>query len=59
MGKAELTAKVLEGRRVSRSDALDLWHLFEFTELASLAQEVRFRHNPERKVTYLIDRNIN
>ncbi len=59
MGKAELATKVREGNRVTRSEALDLWNSFEFTELASLAQEVRFRQNPERKVTYLIDRNIN
>lgn len=59
MGKAELAAKVREGNRVTRPEALDLWNSFEFTELASLAQEVRFRQNPERKVTYLIDRNIN
>jgi cyclic dehypoxanthinyl futalosine synthase len=57
--KAEITAKVLDGGRVSRSEALELWQLFEFTELASLAQEVRFRQNPGRSVTYLIDRNIN
>lgn len=59
MKKAELTAKILDGRRINTSEALELWNGFEFTELASLAQEVRFRHNPERKVTYLIDRNIN
>lgn len=57
--KAEITAKVLDGGRVSRSEALELWELFEFTELASLAQEVRFKQNPGRAVTYLIDRNIN
>ena len=44
---------------MTRPEALELWELFEFTELASLAQEVRFRHNPNREVTYLIDRNIN
>lgn len=59
MSKAGLVAKILEGHRVSPSEALDLWRLCEFTELASLAQAVRFRHNPERNVTYLIDRNIN
>ncbi len=59
MKKTDLTAKVLDGVRLSRSEALLLWKDFEFTELASLAQAVRFRLNPERKVTYLIDRNIN
>jgi cyclic dehypoxanthinyl futalosine synthase len=36
-----------------------MWNLFDFTELASLAQTVRFRHNPTFTVTYLVDRNIN
>lgn len=36
-----------------------MWQLFEYTELATLAQVVRFRHNPTKEVTYLIDRNIN
>ena len=57
--KAELTNKVTGGERLDRVEALELWNLFEFTELATLAQTVRFRHNPAPHVTYLIDRNIN
>ena len=57
--KAELTNKVTDGERLDRVEALELWNLFEFTELATLAQTVRFRHNPAPHVTYLIDRNIN
>ena len=59
MNKQELAAKVQEGARISRAEALELWKLFDFTELASLAQGVRFLHNPSHEVTYLIDRNIN
>jgi cyclic dehypoxanthinyl futalosine synthase len=36
-----------------------VWNLFEFTELATMAQSVRFRHNPTMTATYLVDRNIN
>jgi cyclic dehypoxanthinyl futalosine synthase len=50
---------VLQGERISRTEALEMWGLFDFTELASLAQAVRFRQNPTYTVTYLVDRNIN
>jgi cyclic dehypoxanthinyl futalosine synthase len=57
--KEELTEKVHTGTRLSRDQALAMWRLFEYTELATLAQNVRFRQNPEPVVTYLVDRNIN
>ncbi len=59
MRKTYLSDKVLKGERISRAEALEMWNLFDFTELASLAQTVRFRHNPTFTVTYLVDRNIN
>lgn len=57
--KENLSEKVITGERLTPNEALDLWQLCEFTELATLAQKVRFRHNPSSTVTYLIDRNIN
>ena len=57
--KQYLTEKVQNGARISTAEAVEMWRLFEFSELATLAQIVRFRNNPERNVTYLIDRNIN
>jgi cyclic dehypoxanthinyl futalosine synthase len=33
--------------------------MFDFSELATLAQSIRFRQNPTYTVTYLVDRNIN
>ncbi len=58
--KAYLTHKVQEGsERISCEEARELWELFSFPELATLAQRVRWRHNPTNTVTYLIDRNIN
>jgi cyclic dehypoxanthinyl futalosine synthase len=59
MRKVYLTDKVLKGERISREEALEMWNLFDFTELATLAQSVRFRQNPTFAVTYLVDRNIN
>lgn len=58
--KSYLADKVQRGgERLSRDEARDMWQLFEYTELATLAQVVRFRDNPTKEVTYLIDRNIN
>ncbi len=57
--KENLTEKIISGARLSHDEALATWRLFDFTELATLAQKVRFIHNPEPSVTYLIDRNIN
>jgi len=57
--KDSITEKVAAGVRLSRDEAIAAWRLFDFTELATLAQKVRFRHNPKPQVTYLIDRNIN
>jgi cyclic dehypoxanthinyl futalosine synthase len=57
--KENLTEKIISGARLSHDEAISTWRLFDFTELATLAQKVRFIHNPEPSVTYLIDRNIN
>lgn len=54
-----ISAKVLNGERLSAQEAIEAWHLFDFPEMAHLAQSVRFRHNPTFTVTYLVDRNIN
>lgn len=57
--KRYLIDKVERGERITSREAHEMWNLFEFSELATLAQVVRFRQNPEKVVTYLIDRNIN
>ena len=57
--KAAIAQKIADGSRLSEVEALSAWDEFDFTELATLAQQVRFRHNPNRTVTYLVDRNIN
>lgn len=58
--KSDLADKVVTGgERITREEAREMWNLFEFTELATTSQAVRFRQNPGNDVTYLIDRNIN
>ena len=57
--KGRLYSVVTGSKRLTRVDAKQLWDSFSFQELGELAQLVRFRHNPAKVVTYLVDRNIN
>jgi len=54
-----LEEKVLSGRRLSREEGLWLWQHADLLELAQLANRVRFRLNPEPRVTFVIDSNPN
>jgi cyclic dehypoxanthinyl futalosine synthase len=54
-----LLHEVAEGRRLTPAEAVRLYRDANLLELGRAAQRARFRHNPERRVTYLIDRNIN
>ena len=51
--------KVLSGTRLGREEGLWLWQRGDLLELAQLAQTVRFRLNPEPRVTFVIDSNPN
>ncbi|OAG26857.1 cyclic dehypoxanthinyl futalosine synthase [Thermodesulfatator autotrophicus] len=55
----KIVAKILEGQRITREEALTLWQEASFFDLGFLARETRFRLHPERVVTYIVDRNIN
>ena len=55
----DLEARITAGERISEEDALRLMERAELNWLGALAHEVRFRMNPEPRVTYNIDRNIN
>jgi cyclic dehypoxanthinyl futalosine synthase len=50
---------VQKGTRISREEGLFLLRHAELLELGGLANEIRFRKNPERWVTYVIDTNPN
>lgn len=56
---SELTTKVVEGSALSPEEGLELYQGLDLTSLGMLANEVRFRLNPDPKVTYIVDRNIN
>ncbi len=49
---------MISGKRLNREEANRLWDL-DLLELGQAAAAVRRRLNPEPKVTYVIDRNIN
>lgn len=56
---AEISSKVIQGSALSPADGLALYRGLDLTSLAMLANEVRFRLNPDSRVTYIVDRNIN
>ena len=55
----EIRAKVESGERITREEGLHLLTEANLLDLAPLAQMVRFRHNPEPVVTFVVDTNIN
>ena len=54
-----LAAKVRDGGRLDRAEALELYLGAPTPLLGRLADEVRARKHPEGLVTYIIDRNVN
>lgn len=51
--------KVTQGERISGEEGLFLLREAELLDLAPLAQLVRYRHNPEPVVTFVVDTNLN
>jgi cyclic dehypoxanthinyl futalosine synthase len=56
---ADVRRAVEAGRRLTRDEALHALTDMPLLELGELAQVVRFRKNPEKRVTYVIDSNPN
>src|SRR5262245_1142627 len=48
-----------QGRRLTADEAVRSHREAELLDLGQAARAARFRHVPERRVTYLVDRNIN
>jgi cyclic dehypoxanthinyl futalosine synthase len=55
----DIAAKVYAGERITEDDALRLFRHPNLTELAELADLVRWRKHPDPMVTYIVGRNIN
>jgi len=47
------------GGRITPSEALELYRELSLPELGALADAVRHRKHPDRRVTYIVDRNVN
>jgi len=56
---SDLTRKIRAGERIGREEGLFLMQNAELLQLASLANDIRFRKNPAHRVTFVIDTNPN
>ena len=54
-----ISKKVLDGGRVDRAEALELYRGAPTHLLGHLADAIRARKHPDRIVSYIIDRNVN
>jgi cyclic dehypoxanthinyl futalosine synthase len=54
-----ICAKARDGRRLSREECAELLARGELLELGATANEIRFRKNPEPRVTFHVDTNPN
>ena len=54
-----IRGKVESGERITREEGLYLLTEANLLDLAPLAQTVRFRHNPDPVVTFVVDTNLN
>ncbi len=59
MQLSTINKKVRAGERLNREEGLFLLQKGELLELGDLASDVRFRKNPENRVTFVIDTNPN
>lgn len=55
----DIADRVFAGERLTGDDALRLFHHPNLLDLSLLADRVRQRKNPERRVTYIVGRNVN
>jgi len=56
---AGILAGIAAGRRVTEEEALHLFEQADLLDLALAATQVRNRHNDPRRVSFVIDRNVN
>ncbi len=56
---AELAEKALAGEPLTPQEGLAVYRGLDQSSLGMIANAIRFRKHPERKVTYIVDRNLN
>jgi len=55
----EICNKVLNNGRISNEEAIMLYNKADLLELGYLAQQLMLQRNPQRIISFIIDRNIN
>ncbi len=56
---ADIFGKSRDRKRITSAEGLFLLQKSELLELGDLANEIRFRKNPEERVTFVVDTNPN
>ncbi len=59
MHLTEIYAKIRDDKRITTEEGIFLFRNAELLDLADLANEIRFKKNPDPSVTFLIDSNPN
>jgi len=57
--QAALYSKIRNGERITKEEGLFLLRNAELLDLADLANEIRFKKNPDPQVTFVVDTNPN
>ncbi|MGE0144985.1 MAG: cyclic dehypoxanthinyl futalosine synthase [Planctomycetota bacterium] len=55
----DLCQKALAGEPLTPAEGLLVYRNLDQTSLGLVANDIRFQKNPEREVTYIVDRNLN
>ncbi|MGB6649011.1 MAG: cyclic dehypoxanthinyl futalosine synthase [Bacteroidota bacterium] len=55
----DVTRKIRAGERIEREEGLFLLQNADLLQLAGLANEIRFKKNPDHRVTFVVDTNPN
>jgi cyclic dehypoxanthinyl futalosine synthase len=59
MQLSDIYARARNGERITRDEGLEILRHGELLDLAELANEIRFRKNPDHAVSFVIDTNPN
>ncbi|HTR80910.1 MAG TPA: cyclic dehypoxanthinyl futalosine synthase [Bacteroidota bacterium] len=57
--ESALYQKIRDGKRITPEEGLFLLRNAELLDLADLANEIRFKKNPEQQITFVVDTNPN
>ena len=59
MNQSSIYEKIKSGNRITREEGLLLLQKAELLDLGEMANEIRFRKNPNQQVTFVVDTNPN